>query len=242
MVAYNFAPERRLAGGTKKTFAEVMDPGGHRPRSRTRPAWRAAHARDRGRDQELAGRRRRSTTTSRSRPSPPASRTTRRSGSPTLAGAGVTPADLATVASRTAKCTALGGIYTPADTIDHAGARAGRGPDEADRGGARHARTASNTTLTSQVTALTNEVNTAQDPGLRDACRRHADQAHRRLGQGQDRRLQGRRGHRQRAAAEGRQGHGVAHARRRPASSSWARRCWAPRRSRPTPPATPPRP
>ena len=35
----------------------------------------------------------------------------------TLAGAGVTAADLATVESRTAKCTALGGTYTPADTI-----------------------------------------------------------------------------------------------------------------------------
>ena len=75
----------------------------------------------------------------------------------TLAGKGVTTADLATVESRTAKCTALGGTYTPADTIATQASALAEGltkPLEA----RFNLATASNTTLTSQVAALTTEV------------------------------------------------------------------------------------
>ena len=175
MVAYNFAPGawRNPAGGTKKTFAEVMTQAGTgRAAARDLPGRR--HARDRNRDQGLAGRRR----VLQLRPVPDRVRRprgrSRRSGSPTLDGAGVTPADLATVESRTAKCIALGGVYgraTMTTTTTQASALA-EGLTKPIEERLLNAATASNTTLTSQVTALTNEVNTlkAQVSGMQAAA------------------------------------------------------------------------
>ena len=76
----------------------------------------------------------------------------------TLAGAGVTTADLATEQSRTTKCTALGGAYTPADTIATSAAALAEGMtkplDEQVK-----TTTAANSTLTTQVATLTTELN-----------------------------------------------------------------------------------
>ena len=80
---------------------------------------------------------------------------------PTLTGAGVTAADLADVASRTAKCTALGGVYTAADTIQTSAAALAEGMTEPL---AHEVDTlkAQGTTLSSQVATLTTELNAAK--------------------------------------------------------------------------------
>jgi hypothetical protein len=89
----------------------------------------------------------------------------------TLAGAGVTAADLATVDSRTTRCAALGGVYTPADQIVTQAAALAEGltkPIEV----RFNLATAANTTLTTQVAALTGEVDAlkAEVAGLQAAA------------------------------------------------------------------------
>ena len=79
----------------------------------------------------------------------------------TLTAAGVTSADLASEASRTAKCTALGGVYTKADTIQTTTAALAEGlttPLEEEIAALK----TQGTTLTSQVATLTTELNAAK--------------------------------------------------------------------------------
>ena len=112
---------------------------------------------------------------------------------------GVTAADLATEQSRTAKCTALGGTYTPADTIATSAAALAEGLTKPLEEQVKTT-TAANSTLTTQVATLTTELNAVKANVAALHAGRDADQAHARLGQGQDRRRLRRRGRRHRAS------------------------------------------
>ena len=165
MVAYNFAPSAWRAG---KDFAEVMAQAGTAAQPHATcldaPTLESEAAIKAGRAPT------RSTTTSRSRPSPPASRMTRRSGSrrwrapvyPGRPGDGGEPHRQVHRARRrlhagrqiTTQASALAeGLTKPIEERFNAA-------------------TASNTTLTSQVTALTNEVNSlkSQVAGMQAAA------------------------------------------------------------------------
>jgi hypothetical protein len=170
MVAYNFAPSawRSPQGGTKKTFAEVMNQAG----TAAQPHATCLDAP--GLESEAAIKSWQGDPfynyvpfqdTSAGLEDDPAKWMA------TLAGAGVTAADLATVEARVNKCTQLGGVYVPADEIATQASALAEGltkPIEERLLGAN----TSNTTLTSQVTALTNEVNTlkAQVSGMQAAA------------------------------------------------------------------------
>ena len=80
----------------------------------------------------------------------------------------MTTADLATVESRTAKCAALGGTYTPADTIATQASALAEGLTKPIEERFNLA-TASNTTLTVAGRDADDRAQRAQDPGLRDA-------------------------------------------------------------------------
>ncbi len=159
MVAYNFAPGawRNPAGGTKKTFAEVMTQAGTAAQPHATCLGAATLETETAikswQDADAFYNYVPFQTESAGLEDVPAKWLA------TLAGAGVTTADLATVESRTAKCTALGGTYTPADTITTQASALAEGLTKPIEERLLTANT-SNTTLTSQVTALTNEVNT----------------------------------------------------------------------------------
>ena len=116
MVAYNFAPSLAQPGGRdKKTFAEVMTQAGTAAQPHATCLGAATLETETAikswQDADAFYNYVPFQTESAGLEDDPAKWLA------TLAGAGVTTADLATVESRTAKCTALGGTYTPADTI-----------------------------------------------------------------------------------------------------------------------------
>jgi hypothetical protein len=171
MVAYNFAPSawRSPQGGTKKTFAEVMTQAGTAAQPHATCLGAAALESEAAikswQDADAFYNYVPFQDTSAGLEDSPARWL------PTLAGAGVTAADLATVDARTAKCAALGGTYTPADQIVTQSASLAEGltkPIEE----RFNAATASNTTLTAQVAALNTEVTSlkAQVAGLQAAA------------------------------------------------------------------------
>jgi hypothetical protein len=157
MVAYNFAPSawRSPQGGTKKTFAEVMTQAGTAAQPHATclgaPGLESEAAIKSWQDDPFYNY------------VPFQSESAGLEDDPakwlaTLAGVGVTSADLATVDSRTAKCAALGGTYTKADDIATQASALAEGLTKPIQERFNVA-TASNTTLTAQVAALTTEVN-----------------------------------------------------------------------------------